>query len=61
LKIAGATCGYLGAVVIGDGAGEYACGKCLALVVKDFDIERLAGAMVRCSYCGCLNEAAVAP
>jgi hypothetical protein len=61
LKPAVANCAYLGAVVIGSGAGEYACGKCFAIVVRGFEVERLEGAVVRRSYCGCLNEAVVAP
>jgi predicted RNA-binding Zn-ribbon protein involved in translation (DUF1610 family) len=54
-------CSYLGPVVIGEGATEFACGGCFAVVIKGVEIERLAGAIVRCSYCGCLNESVVDP
>jgi hypothetical protein len=50
-------------VVIGDGPDhdEYVCGGCFAIVVTGLDIGRLAGALVRCSSCGILNEADVMP
>ena len=54
-------CSYLGAVIIGDGVEDYACGGCFAVVVKGFELERLSGSVLRCSYCGCLNEATLGP
>jgi len=49
-------------VVIGSAAGvEYACGHCFAVVLRGVDLEGLRGYAVRCSSCGCLNDADVAP
>ena len=59
---AGTAPGSVGPVIVGGGAGvEYACGHCLAVMLRGVELARLQGYAVRCSSCGCLNDAEVAP
>ena len=44
-------------MVLGPGDDEYVCGRCYGVVVKGIDPGHCHGLLLRCCYCGALNEA----